>query len=761
MKNRILIYFIILLIGTLSVQSCRKDSELDKMPIPTTEQLPSPFKQYAWAEKEAPFFSLDNQSGNTVNARTNGQTVFHPLVIEAYNEIAAQNEQHHFVEAIVPKVGLPLWQQSYVYANDSTSQSLVLIPLSFAGQTKLSGLIAVNKSDGRYIINGMSRAELLQTEQGNAVQKGAYAEWMYQYEQWLFESPSEELLEAYCTYLEETTVNADPTDPGDPNSSGDPTEPCVWRILELCVDENTQTSWIGGHNNLPLHLDHDRDGILNKDDQDWHEFQQRTGITQEEFERRVVDWWNRHHRDEQDREYHEFFNDHSNQWNPGNQHLGGLWEWLEDLWDDFWDFFGGNDPIDDIYFDPHPGRDFDQNCNFFGGLSSEETGDRNSIRCNWYYVLDCGGSGDHWWDIFDEIVDCPSCPGYQDYQDQFRDRLHDYWQNRALRIEFGDLANLIGEQCDAFAPGFESCVQSIYDEYRSLRINAWIEDFRLTITPDDLMPEADDCNLSSGFGECLWNAHFENNFSDQAAVIDFLIAYNPDLAALDAEFAAAPAWMWPIIKELGVEAVAQLIERQFKIKLASEVIDAVRSIGQSDFKGFMLAAFDIVSQFHPATRGFKALWDTIDIGKKALQTWRKIKNLANEIGEQAMTRVWGIAANTATKFNEKYLRYVNDLDYPKLGVAPRVNYRLTFKKEFPEVYDNVHQVHHAVPKKVYERYHGIITREELHSIENLRGIPINDSAMHNIITVRWNRFYENLPNFTRQKALDFAKQIYD
>ncbi len=110
----------------------------------------------------------------------------------------------------------------------------------------------------------------------------------------------------------------------------------------------------------------------------------------------------------------------------------------------------------------------------------------------------------------------------------------------------------------------------------------------------------------------------------------------------------------------------------------------------------------------------------------------------------------------------KALEYVDELKVPKLGSSTTTDYRKTFKEvAFPEIADDIYQVHHAMPQKIYNNYPDIMTKSELHSLQNLRGIPKNNHWIHQTITNNWAQFYLDFPNFTRQQALDFAKQIDD
>ena len=76
------------------------------------------------------------------------------------------------------------------------------------------------------------------------------------------------------------------------------------------------------------------------------------------------------------------------------------------------------------------------------------------------------------------------------------------------------------------------------------------------------------------------------------------------------------------------------------------------------------------------------------------------------------------------------------------------------------------QIHHAVPRAVQDsRYPGLITFEQLHSLENLRGIPNalrhGNVSLHQHITNQWAAFYQAFPTATLTDVLNFTKQIDD
>src|SRR5262249_41184371 len=77
------------------------------------------------------------------------------------------------------------------------------------------------------------------------------------------------------------------------------------------------------------------------------------------------------------------------------------------------------------------------------------------------------------------------------------------------------------------------------------------------------------------------------------------------------------------------------------------------------------------------------------------------------------------------------------------GNATSVDYRATFFAANPELRGRV-IVHHAVERQVLTKFHGVATEAEIHSLENLRGIPkdINSEVHLSKIRIEWNRFYE-------------------
>jgi RHS repeat-associated protein len=98
-----------------------------------------------------------------------------------------------------------------------------------------------------------------------------------------------------------------------------------------------------------------------------------------------------------------------------------------------------------------------------------------------------------------------------------------------------------------------------------------------------------------------------------------------------------------------------------------------------------------------------------------------------------------------------------------VGNATSHSYKKTFFDAHPHLKGKV-VVHHAIEQQILKRYPGLFSADEIHSLENLRGIPKGDinSRIHlSQIRVEWNRFYDAHPNPTKQEVLDHATRVDD
>ncbi|MFI6459136.1 putative T7SS-secreted protein [Streptomyces sp. NPDC050538] len=130
---------------------------------------------------------------------------------------------------------------------------------------------------------------------------------------------------------------------------------------------------------------------------------------------------------------------------------------------------------------------------------------------------------------------------------------------------------------------------------------------------------------------------------------------------------------------------------------------------------------------------------------------------------------WGLAPckdaeQNAAARNETVLgKEVPVRDEASVGSTSDHNYRKTFFSAHPDLEGKV-VVHHAIEQQVLKRYPNLFTPDEIHSLENLRGIPKGDinSRIHlSEVRVSWNRFYETHPNPTRQEVLDQVTRVDD
>lgn len=94
------------------------------------------------------------------------------------------------------------------------------------------------------------------------------------------------------------------------------------------------------------------------------------------------------------------------------------------------------------------------------------------------------------------------------------------------------------------------------------------------------------------------------------------------------------------------------------------------------------------------------------------------------------------------------------------GTSSTKNYRTTFLKANPQLEGEV-VVHHAVEQQVLTRYPELVSLSEMHSLENLRGIPKEINADLHLRKIRgiWDDFYIDFPNPSKQQLLNKATEI--
>ncbi|WP_245437170.1 hypothetical protein [Mesorhizobium helmanticense] len=94
------------------------------------------------------------------------------------------------------------------------------------------------------------------------------------------------------------------------------------------------------------------------------------------------------------------------------------------------------------------------------------------------------------------------------------------------------------------------------------------------------------------------------------------------------------------------------------------------------------------------------------------------------------------------------------------GKAASKNYRKTFLHANPNLGGDV-VVHHAAERQILTRYLGLVAEDEMHSLQNLRGIPkgLDDLLHKTVFRFEWNKFYRLHPQPTRQQVLDYVTYI--
>lgn len=106
-------------------------------------------------------------------------------------------------------------------------------------------------------------------------------------------------------------------------------------------------------------------------------------------------------------------------------------------------------------------------------------------------------------------------------------------------------------------------------------------------------------------------------------------------------------------------------------------------------------------------------------------------------------------------------------DPASFGTSASTDYRTTWRDAHPEYDHRRVWVHHAVEQRVLKEYPGVVTPSEIHSLDNLRGIPseVNREVHLQQIRILWNQFYAQIDTLgrvpTRQELLDWVTIIDD
>ncbi|MBL7798071.1 MAG: hypothetical protein JNJ90_16385 [Saprospiraceae bacterium] len=259
------------------------------------------------------------------------------------------------------------------------------------------------------------------------------------------------------------------------------------------------------------------------------------------------------------------------------------------------------------------------------------------------------------------------------------------------------------------------------------------------------------------------NTHLDNLMTD------------PEYREMSEASFSWPGIVWTIAQELIGDALIDLLLNQIPLfNNQDEVRDIIKSAKNGSWLEFSYETtklvFKVLLKNNPYAKAVQALWEGSEKAAKISKALGKIETLLGTMSTQALERAWGIIKKMEGKLFEiedfpKYLKYIDDLKTPKLGgyFATVNTYSANFKNKFSDVKDQIAQVHHAVPQKVKNQYN-LVNDNQLHSLENLRGIPSNDN-FHQTLTNAWKDFFDPYDNAgtvpSLADVLAFTKVIDD
>ncbi|MDX2280021.1 MAG: hypothetical protein NW218_10560 [Saprospiraceae bacterium] len=778
----------------LGLFSCKKEFNLQSNFQNEGSSLQK-FKKFDWNVTEQSFFSLEDRfnSFKGVGDRTdNNKFIFKPLLVEAYNQIAEENNAQHFITNIANSAGFPIWNKSLVYKDSIGHNDLVIIPLSKTGFKIVSSYIMLYRnptiSSNRFNISSVTRSEVLDTAGVNASIKASQARWLLALDKHVFNLEDENLKSSYCEYLNNSNAGANGPAPNPPIT------PCQWQQFEICFTPGSSTFWIGGNSVLPPHLDHDHDGIPNQYDNDWNLLVNSGRITQDDFTRMVNEWW-------YDKYYDDFgsYNVFFDQFNDiqGGEPVNIDWDplsyKLDDIMFHFDQFFGNilddfRDGWYDLWHEVH--------CFDWGPVNGSATDREVICRYAWVYV--CNDGTDNWWNnLINDLY------GWEAPQDE-RDYIYQYWLSNNLGsygIEFNDIANIVLQYCHEYGPGYEQCADEAllnfiqgYVNLTPSQINILSDDSNRVLLAqianfvylnkssnlvDDISIQLvniagmlDKPTYSKIVGSSLGLIKKEGSSIEiQAYVLNHLNDLVNDSEYREMYIASFvwPPIIWVIAKELiSDKAIDILLNIIPGFNKKDEVADAIKAITHGDPVEFAVEVGKILV-------GQAPLIKALDVANNLRQLYKvidKINDLVSQIGTQRLERAWDILKGGVSKFSDKALKYVDDLSFPKLGWVnpPNVTlYRQRFMDAFPELnFISADQVHHALPQAIQVKYPNLnVTDNQMHSLENLRGIksgtmiPNNSMPLHTYLTNQWKIFYDSNPQATLQQILDQVKLFDD
>ena len=163
-------------------------------------------------------------------------------------------------------------------------------------------------------------------------------------------------------------------------------------------------------------------------------------------------------------------------------------------------------------------------------------------------------------------------------------------------------------------------------------------------------------------------------------------------------------------------------------------------------------------QVSTASKALSSIKSTVLASKKSV------------LGAAELTIAIGLFPKMVEKMTETLTRLKSATEttrirstFAKLGHAVSTDYRATFLAANKGLDASSVVIHHAVEQQALRRYPGIVTEAQIHSLENLRGIPkALDATLHKAaIRKIWDEFYRNNPanGMTLRKLTEQASVI--
>jgi len=431
------------------------------------------------------FFDLQRSRGD-LTLRESYPISANPILRSVVSDLSAKNAAQNFTNNYISRVGYPMWLESKIYQDGPTGPPVVFIPFARDGADSLSGLLVAyrNPLNGQYRYNPMSRERLLSVTDAEYPQYRYYLKQFVQMNEKIFRKSSAGMSSRICRG---EGLLGQYTPPGVIN----PVE-CPWRLINLCYDDDRRITYIAGH--LPIHLDHDMDGIPNWEDQDWNDFLSRHPNINN-FEQAVRDYWEENMEDLYG-EYDDFWDAYSYPELNGGLEIDfsdwidfweDFWDDISDGWDDFWDWV-------DYQFEPEPDCwDPVQG----GSLETRE------VQCDWLYVRDCDGD---WRNGFDDVTVCNGCTGTDDCQK----KPYAYEKGQGIQLRNNlkvplDIVINAGDKGQCWCAPTETAIeQCVLDNFRWSYLNYIMAyyDIRLSYSYMDMI--ASNCNeRADGFERCV------------------------------------------------------------------------------------------------------------------------------------------------------------------------------------------------------------------------------------------------------------------